>query len=44
MINCKRRQQSLPAIGPKGQAVVDGLLARVTELEFCEHDSDGDAI
>src|ERR1017187_4603301 len=36
-----RSQQSLPAMGLNGQAVVDGLLARVSELEFCEHDPDG---
>ncbi len=28
-------------MGPMGQAVVDGLLARVTELEHCEHDQHG---
>jgi hypothetical protein len=31
-------------MGPRGQAVVDGLLARVPGLEFCEHDSDGFAM
>jgi hypothetical protein len=38
------RKQSLPATGPNGQAVIDWLLARVGELEFCEHDLDGSAI
>lgn len=28
---------ALPGIGPRGQAVIDQLLATVTELEFCEH-------
>jgi len=28
---------ALPEVGPRGQAVLDQLLARVTELEFCEH-------
>jgi hypothetical protein len=32
-------QQALPEMGPHGQAVVDQLLARVAELEFCEHAS-----
>jgi hypothetical protein len=31
-------------MGPTGQAVVDGLLARVPGLEFCEHDPDGFAM
>jgi hypothetical protein len=30
-------RQPLPAMGPRGQAVVDQLLAQVTELEYCEH-------
>jgi hypothetical protein len=30
-------RQALPGIGPRGQAVIDQLLATVTELEFCEH-------
>jgi hypothetical protein len=30
-------RQALPGIGPRGQAVIDQLLAAVTELEFCEH-------
>lgn len=29
--------QALPEMGPRGQAIIDQLLARVTELEFCEH-------
>ena len=29
--------QALPAIGSRGQAVIDQLLATVTELEYCEH-------
>jgi len=40
----KRREQSLPDLGPRGQAVAGGLLARVSELEFCEHDPDGFAL
>jgi hypothetical protein len=44
MSNRKRRPKSLSSMGPKGQAVVDGLLARVTELEVCEHDLDGFAM
>jgi len=40
----KRRERSLPDLGPRGQAVVDGLLARVSELGFCEHDPDGFAL
>lgn len=40
----KRSRRSLPAMGPKGQAVVDGLLARVPGLEFCEHDPGGFAM
>ena len=31
-------------MGLNGQAVVDGLLARVSGLEFCEHDPDGFAM
>jgi len=30
-------RQALPGIGPRGQAVIDQLLATVTALEFCEH-------
>jgi hypothetical protein len=30
-------RQALPDIGPCGQAVIDQLLARVSDLEFCEH-------
>ena len=30
-------QQPLPETGPLGQAVIARLLARVSELEFCEH-------
>lgn len=30
-------RQALPGIGPRGQAVIDQLLATVTELEYCEH-------
>jgi hypothetical protein len=30
-------QQALPEIGPRGRAVIDQLLATVTELEYCEH-------
>jgi hypothetical protein len=30
-------RQALPRIGPRGQAVIDQLLAAVAELEFCEH-------
>jgi len=40
----KRRQLSLPDKGPKGQAVVDRLLERVSEPEFCEHNPDGFAL
>ena len=29
--------QALPEIGPRGQAVIDRLLATVIELELCEH-------
>jgi hypothetical protein len=29
--------QALPEMGPRGQDIIDQLLARVTELEFCEH-------
>jgi hypothetical protein len=36
----KRRQSSLPDKGPKGQAVVDRLLERVSEPEFCKHNHD----
>jgi hypothetical protein len=32
-----RPWQALHGIGPHGQAVIDELLARATELEFCEH-------
>jgi hypothetical protein len=31
-------------MGPRGQAVAGRLLARVTKLEFCEHDLDGFAM
>jgi hypothetical protein len=30
--------QALPDMGPRGQAVLDQLLATVTELDYCEHD------
>jgi hypothetical protein len=30
-------QQALPGIGPRGQAVIDQLLATAPALEFCEH-------
>jgi len=30
-------QQPMPEIGPRGQSVIDQLLATVTELEYCEH-------
>jgi hypothetical protein len=30
-------RRALPEVGPRGQAVIDQLLATVTELEFCEH-------
>jgi hypothetical protein len=30
-------RQALPGLGPRGQAVIDQLLATVTELETCEH-------
>lgn len=36
----KDKASPLPT-GPRGQAVIDGLLARVGELEPCEHDADG---
>jgi hypothetical protein len=29
--------QALPELGPRGQAVIDQLLAAVAELECCEH-------
>ena len=41
MSSRKRRQLSLPDKGPKGQAVVDRLLERVSEPEFSEHNPDG---
>jgi hypothetical protein len=44
MSNRQPRQPSRPAMGPQGQAVVDRLLAHVTELEFCEHDAEGFAM
>ena len=44
MSSRRGKRQSLPAMGPRGQAVADGLLARVPGLEFCEHDSDGFAM
>jgi hypothetical protein len=40
----RRREQPLPDIGPRGRAVAGGLLARVSELEFCEHDPGGFAL
>jgi hypothetical protein len=40
----KRSRPSSPAIGAKSQAVMEGLLARVPGLEFCEHDLDGFAM
>jgi hypothetical protein len=43
-MNRKRREPALPALGPRGQAIVGGLLARVDDLEFCEHDPDGFAL
>lgn len=30
-------RQSLPEMGPHGQAVAGQLLVRVAEMEFCEH-------
>ncbi len=30
-------QRALPELRPRGQAVIDRLLATVTELKFCEH-------
>jgi len=30
-------RQALPDMGPRGQAVIDQVLATVTELECCEH-------
>jgi hypothetical protein len=41
MENRKRSRRSVPAMGSRGQAVVDRLLSRVSELEFCEHEQDG---
>jgi hypothetical protein len=32
-----QKRQALPPIGPRGQAVIDQLLVRVSELKFCEH-------
>jgi hypothetical protein len=29
--------EALPGMGSQGQAVIERLLARVTDLEFCEH-------
>ena len=40
----KRSRRSLPAMGAKSQAMVEGLLARVPGLELCEHDPDGFAM
>jgi hypothetical protein len=33
----RRQPAALPEIGPPGQTVIDRLLARVSELEFCAH-------
>ena len=37
----KRARRPVPAIGPRAQGVVNALLARVSELQFCEHEQDG---
>ena len=44
MSKSRPSQPSLPAMGPQGQAVLDRLLARISELEFCEHDPGGFAM
>jgi hypothetical protein len=31
------RRQTLPQMGPHGQAVINQLLARAADLQFCEH-------
>jgi hypothetical protein len=36
-----RDRRSVPARGLRAQGVVDALLARVSELPFCEHEQDG---
>jgi hypothetical protein len=33
-----------PATDPTGQAVLEWLISRISELEFCEHDPEGFAM
>jgi hypothetical protein len=40
----KHRRPAPPQIGARGQAVIDRLLAMVSDLEPCEHDKDGFAL
>jgi len=37
----KRDRRPVPAIGLRAQGVVDALLSRVSELQFCEHEQVG---
>jgi hypothetical protein len=39
-VSIRWRRRPSPPTGPRGQAVIDGLLARVGELDPCGHDAD----
>jgi hypothetical protein len=40
----KRDRRPEPAMGPQAQGVVDALLSRVSELQFCEHEQGGSSM